>query len=190
MLTGPGIPCLYYGTEAAVQDTSGKPGKDSETGRLTFVPEGRPENFNAIRKGGSFLTISAIAALRGKLPALTDGAFAPLWCDSQGAASDDGIFAFARYIPAVDGAPGEGIVVVVNAGDRASVTRANEHRMKLIADSGKPLIREGETLEALPIPGFTTPAQPGRIEWRDGIPEAGLLIPPQTLAIFRVRRLP
>ena len=184
MLTAPGIPCLYYGTEAALQDANGKPGRDSETGRLTFVPEGSPEHFDATRKTPAFQTIAALTALRRELPALHDGALSPLWCDSRDAAADDGIFAFARHTR------DDAVIVVINASDHPSATRANEHRMKLLSESGKPLLREGDRLEALSIAGLDTPAPPARIEWRDGFPEAELVIPPQTLAIFHVRHLP
>jgi glycosidase len=143
-LTAPGIPCLYYGTEAAMQDSSGKPGRDSETGRLTLVPASKLESFDTIRKTPTFQTIAALTALRHEIPALTGGAFAPLWCDSQGAASDDGIFAFARHTR------DDAVIVVINASEHPSATRANEHRMKLVSESGKPLLREGGRLEALP----------------------------------------
>ena len=182
MLTAPGIPCLYYGTESALQDEIGKPGRDSETGRLTFVRAGKSEAFAAMEKSPTFRSIAALTKLRTELPALTDGAFAPLWCDSQGAATDDGIFAFARHTRE------DTVIVVINASDHASATRADEHRMKLIAASGQPLLREGDRLEALAIAGLPTPEPPSRIEWRDRIPEADLRIPAQTLAIFRVRR--
>ena len=191
MLAAPGIPCLYYGTEAAMQDGIGKPGRDSETGRLTFVPAGRPESFDAIRKTANFRSIAALTALRRELPALHDGAFSPLWCDSQDDASDDGIFAFARYVPAADdGVPREVAIVVINASDHPSATRAKEHRMRLAGQNGKPLLRESDRLEAIPIAGFATPEQPSGIQWRNGFPESELLVPPQTLAIFRVRHSP
>ena len=184
LLTAPGIPCLYYGTEAALLDTAGKPGRDSETGRLTFVPAGRAEDFDAIRKTTNFQTIAALTALRRELPALTEGAFAPLWCDSQGAASDDGIFAFARHTR------DDAVIVVLNVGERPAATRANEHRMRLVSASGQPLLRAGDRLEAIAIAGFATPEPPARLEWRGGLPEASLVIPPQTLAIFRARPAP
>ena len=183
MLTLPGIPCLYYGTEAGVQDTAGKPGRDSETGRLTLVPAGQPETFDTIRKTTSFQTIAALTALRRTLPVLTDGAFTPLWIDSPEAASDDGIFAFARNVSAT----GEVAIVVINARETMHTTSAGVNRMKLVSQSGKPLLREGDRLEPVPIAGLAVPEQPGAIEWRDGLPEIELAIPPETIAIFRVR---
>ena len=77
-------------------------------------------------------------------------------------------------------------MVVINASDHPSATRANAHRMRLVSESGQPLLREGDRLEVVVIAGFATP-EPARIEWRDGFPEAEVAIPPQTLAIFRVR---
>jgi glycosidase len=38
LLTLEGIPCLYYGTEAALEDPAGGTNREGETGRLTFVP--------------------------------------------------------------------------------------------------------------------------------------------------------
>ena len=184
MLTLPGIPCLYYGTESSVQDTAGKPGRDSETGRLTLVPAGKPDDFDAIRKTASFQTIAALNTLRRTLPALADGAFSPLWCDSPEAASDDGVFAFARSVSAT----GEVAIVVINAREAMHTTSAGANRMKLISQSGKPLMREGDRLEAVPISGLEVPTQPDAVEWRNGLPEIALAIPPQTLAIFRVRK--
>lgn len=59
--------------------------------------------------------------------------------------------------------------------------------MKIVSSSGQALLREGDRLEAIPIAGFEVPESPGKIEWRNGLPEVELVIPPHTLAIFRVR---
>ena len=59
--------------------------------------------------------------------------------------------------------------------------------MKIVSASGQSLLQEGEILEAVPIAGFTPPENPAACEWRDGIPEVELTIPPETIAIFRVR---
>ncbi|MEO7319228.1 MAG: alpha-amylase family glycosyl hydrolase [Chthoniobacteraceae bacterium] len=183
-LTVQGIPCLYYGTEASLQDDAGKPGKDSETGRLTLIPAGKAEAFERIRESSTFRTIAALNKLRRQLPALTDGEMSPIWTDSQSDSTDDGIFAFARYVP--DSA-NEVAVIVINASARPSMTRAKEHRMKIVSQSGKPLLRKGDQLEVVPIAGFDPPEQSAKIEWRNGLPEVELLIPPLTIAIFRVR---
>ena len=180
-LTVQGIPCLYYGTESALEDADGKPGKDSETGRLTLIPAGKSDAFQRIRESSTFRTIAALNKLRRELPALTDGEMSPIWTDSQSDSTDDGIFAFARHTAS------EAAVIVINASDHPSVTRAKEHRMKIVSPSGQPLLREGERLEPVPIAGFDTPEPPAKIEWSHGLPEVELLIPPQTIAIFRVR---
>ena len=188
LLTAPGVPCLYYGTEASVQDIAGKPGRDSETGRLTLVPEGEIERFDAIRNTPSFQTIAALTALRRGIPALTDGAFSSLWIDSPESASDDGIVAFARYVSvAGDEVPRGVAIVVINARDAVHTTSAGANRMKLVSQSGKPLLREGDRLEPVKVAGFDLPEQPRAIEWRDGLPEAALAIPPEAIAIFQVR---
>ena len=185
-LTAPGIPCLYYGTEAALQDDAGKPGRDSETGRLTFIPAGKAEALDTARASDSFRIIAALNALRRKFPSLVHGEVSPIWCDSQGDSADDGVFAFARHVlVAGEGSPREAVIVVINASTQTRRTRANEHRMKLVSSSGQPLLQDGENLEAIPIAGFTTPEKPGACEWRNGIPEIELIIPPETIAIFR-----
>ena len=183
-LTVPGIPCLYYGTETALEDARGKPGRDSETGRLTLIPPGTPNPFERLRTSSTFRTIAALNTLRRQLPALTEGEISPIWTDSQSDTSDDGLFAFARY---VRDSTSETVIVVINASTHPSTTRAKEQRMKIVSPSGKPLLREGDRLEPMPIEGFDTPKPPTKIEWPNGLPEVELVIPPQTIAIFRVR---
>ena len=122
------------------------------------------------------------------MPSLVHGEVSSIWSDSQGDSADDGIFAFARYV-LVGGneTPSEAVVVVINASTQTRCTRAKEHRMKLVSSSGQALLREGEILEAMPIYGFTTPENPAACEWRNGIPEIELTIPPETIAIFRAK---
>ncbi|MGH8047202.1 MAG: alpha-amylase family glycosyl hydrolase, partial [Chthoniobacterales bacterium] len=83
LLTSPGIPCLYYGTETGLEDTNGEMNHDSETGRLTFIPAGNTKRLDAMRKSASFKTIAALSALRHELPALVSGEASPLWVDSD-----------------------------------------------------------------------------------------------------------
>ena len=155
---------------------------------LTFVPAGKADAFDTARESSTFRTIASLNALRGKLPALVHGEINSIWCDSQGDSADDGVFAFARYVPgAGEEPPREAVIVVINASTQTRRTRAKEHRMKLVSSSGQPLFREGDLLEAVPIAGFTTPEIPAACAWRNGIPEIELTIPPETIAIFRVK---
>ena len=163
MLTAPGIPCLYYGTEAALEDTRAKIGDETETGRMTFLPASRAGRLGEVEKSASFEGLAALCALRRQLPALTSGAVSPLWVDSGASEADDGVFAFAR---------GEGadvVIVAFNASDKERVTGTPDHAMKLVSFAGKPLLIGGEKLEPLPVASFpkTSAASRGPLGRRD-----------------------
>lgn len=122
VMTLPGIPCLYYGTEFALADKTGKIGEDSETGRLMFFPRRNAPTIMEVKNSASFTEIRALADLRERLPVLRSGDVIPLWVDSDSIAEDDGLFAFARA-----GEDGENFaLVVINASDEARVTGAME----------------------------------------------------------------
>jgi glycosidase len=127
VLTLPGIPCLYYGTEFAMHDEGGKVGEDGETGRMMFLPRSDGPTMDAVKKSASFSGIKALADLRAKLPALRTGALQPLWVDNSSGSEDDGVFCFGRV--AQDGY----VVVVINASDTARVTGAGVMSMQLPA---------------------------------------------------------
>lgn len=127
VMTLPGIPCLYYGTEAALLDKDGRINEDGETGRLMFYPRRDGPAMEAVKSSRSFSEIKALADLRGRLPVLRTGSLLPLWVDSDSGADDDGVFAFARASD--DG--GTFAVVVINASDEARVTGSNGHFPKL-----------------------------------------------------------
>jgi glycosidase len=188
VLLSEGIPCLYYGTESSLTDSQGKVGRDSETGRLTFIPRGKPENLEAILQTASFRALSALAKLRADLPALRDGVTSPLWADAMGSDSDDGVFAFARYLREEDAAPGSAVVVVINASERPRATSAGQTRMRLVTRSGRPLIREGAKLTRLPVAGIDNVLRETTLKpvWHDGVPQIELLLEPQTVNIYRV----
>ena len=127
VMTLPGIPCLYYGTEFALLDEGGKVGQDGETGRLMFYPRRKGPTMDEVKKSPSFSEIKALAVLRERLPVLRTGSVIPLWVDSNAGSEDDGVFAFARA--SEDGA--SFAIVVVNASDGARVTGIGEHSMRL-----------------------------------------------------------
>ena len=58
--------------------------------------------------------------------------------------------------------------------------------MKIVSQSGQPLLRESDRLEAVPITGFELLKRPVVIEWRSGLPEVEIEIPPESIAIYRV----
>jgi glycosidase len=129
MMTMPGIPCLYYGTEFSLLDEGGKIGEDGETGRMMFYPQMGGPNMTEVKASATFHDIANLASLREKLPVLRTGAFIPLWVDSAASDQDDGVFAFARASE-----DGEAFaVVVVNASDSVRTTSAGENQVRLPA---------------------------------------------------------
>ncbi len=156
VMTLPGIPCLYYGTEFALLDEGGKVGEDGETGRMMFYPRRDGPAMGDVENSRSFTEIKALADLRAKLPVLRTGKLIPLWVDSGSGSEDDGVFAFARATD--DGS--SFAVVVINASDEARVTGAGEMAMQLpksLQTPGKSLkpaltIGHGKQPEGLSFP--------------------------------------
>lgn len=130
VMTLPGIPCLYYGTEAALADDEAQVGWDTETGRMMFYKHKGGPAVQEVRKSTPFREISQLAALRARLPALRTGRFIPLWVDSGESNEDDGVFAFGRA--SEDGR--SFVVVVINASDEPRVTSAGDHVLNLPGD--------------------------------------------------------
>jgi glycosidase len=129
VMTLPGIPCLYYGSEFALLDAGGKVGEDGETGRLMFYPRRDGPTMAEVKSSPSFTEIKALADLRERLPVLRTGSLIPLWVDCDSTSEDDGVFAYAR-------ATGDGesfVVVVINASDAPRVTGGENHSMQLPA---------------------------------------------------------
>ncbi len=152
LMTLPGIPCLYYGTEFDLLDTGGKVGGDGETGRMMFYRRKGGPTIMDVKSSPAFSNIAKLAALRAKLPVLRTGKVIPLWVDSPSSAEDDGVFAFAR-------ASDDGktfAVVVMNASDKVRITSAGAHHIQLpptLKTAGKMLravltVGEGEPLPA------------------------------------------
>jgi glycosidase len=118
VMTLPGIPCLYYGTEFSLLDKGGKIHEDGETGRMMLYPSRDGPGIADVKSSTSFMEIRALADLREQLPVLRTGKMIPLWVDSDSGSEDDGIFAFAR---ASDDEK-QFVIVVINASDEKRVT--------------------------------------------------------------------
>jgi glycosidase len=188
-----GIPCLYYGTEAGIADANGKVNKESESGRLTLIPNGLLENFDYIRKSRSFQAIASLIALRKKLAPLQDGAWSPLWTDSPSSDTDDGVFGFVRYVRSKEEgeAPEDFTIVVINASERPRATSAGAERLKLVSRSGRPLLKEGQKLVRLPVAGLDGPnvrEQTINVLWHNDKPQVELLLAPQTVNVYQVAK--
>ena len=195
-----GIPCLYYGTEAGLADAKGKLSQDSESGRFTLIPAGKPENLDHIRTTTSYQSLKSIIALRQQLPALREGLARSIWADSPQDDADDGVMAFIRYLPAdrasedddaaeaADDA--EAVVVAINASERPRATSAKGYRMAIVA-RGKPLLPEGGKLVRQPVPGLDSgPLREQTIDVpliKDK-PQVELVLNPQTVNVYRVRK--
>lgn len=127
IMTLPGIPCLYYGTEFALLDEGGKVGEDGETGRMMFYSNKLGPTMEEVKTSPSFSAIKALSDLREKLPVLRTGNVIPLWVDSGSGNQDDGVFAFARATDDGDSFA----VVVLNASDDSRVTGTGNQSMQL-----------------------------------------------------------
>jgi alpha-amylase len=173
VMTLPGIPCLYYGTEFALLDDEGKVHQDGETGRMMFYPRRGGPTLAEVRSSPSFSEIKALADLRKSHPVLRTGSLIPLWVDSGSGTQDDGVFAFARATD--DGK--SFAVVVVNASDEPRVTGVATMAMQLPAS----LHTEGRTLRPALTAGIGK--SPADLQ----IPAAGPLrlpVPPSSLVVF------
>jgi glycosidase len=129
VMTLPGIPCLYYGTEFAMQDPKAEIGWDTETGRMMFYKRKGGPDVKEVTASPSFREISQLAALRERLPVLRTGTWIPLWVDNGDDPGDDGVFAFARA--SEDGA--SFVVVAINASDKDRLTGTADHALQLPA---------------------------------------------------------
>ena len=190
MLTMEGIPCLYYGTEAALEDKRGKLIGDSETGRMTFIPREKPERLDEARSSADFAELAAVTHLRRALPALTAGQQQTLWADSGETQKDDGIFAYARFIERegkVDTA--QTVIVVFNAGTAKATTGAPGNPMRLLTKNGQPLLAKGERLVLRQtVPRAVDSAPTVQVARLKDHPTAEIALAPKTAAIFTVEK--
>lgn len=171
VMTLPGIPCLYYGTEFALADDDGKIGEDGETGRKMFFTRKGGPTLSQVKESPAFRDLSKLAEAREKFPVLRTGNVVPLWVDSGSGPEDDGIFAFARAT--ADGS--DFVVVVINASDEPRVTGAGGMTMRLPSA----LQAGGRLLKAELVIGSDSevPSNPA-----DG--PLDLKIPPSSLVVF------
>lgn len=171
VMTLPGIPCLYYGTEFSLLDEEGKIGEDGETGRMMFFRRKDGPTLQQVRESHPFRDLSKLAAARGRLPLLRTGSVVPLWVDSGSGPEDDGVFAFARANP--EGS--EFVVVAINASDEPRSTGAAGMSMRL-----PPALKSGgRVLEPELVIGSDTPVPSSPA---DG--PLDLKIPPSSLVVF------
>lgn len=173
VMTLPGIPCLYYGSEFALSDEDGKIGEDGETGRMMFYPHRDGPTMTGVKTSFSFTEIKALADLRQRLPVIRTGNLIPLWVDGDSSSEDDGVFAFAR---ATD--DGETFVVVaINASDAPRVTGGGNHSMQLppsLKAAGK-VLRPALTIGLGPSPTTPSPRAAGPLR---------LTVPASSLVVF------
>ena len=185
-LMAEGIPCIYYGTEFPLHDAAGKIGKDGESGRLTFIPAGKPERFTELPKSPNFQNLALLIAQRRELRALTEGSLSQVWSDSPKGASDDGVFVFARSVAKGDGYDRDATAVVaLNPSERARNTAVPGSVMKLVGGSGKPLLIPGDKLQKIaPANGGVQPTLEPM--WIGGLPQLELVLQPQSVNLYRI----
>ncbi len=179
VMTLPGIPCLYYGSEFALLDEEGNIGEDGETGRMMFIPRRDGPTFAEVKTSPSFLEIKALSALREKFPILRTGKLIPLWVDNDAGEEDDGVFAFARATD--DGA--SFVVVALNASDEPRVTGVENQALQLPPS----LQTTGKILRPIFTIGM------GKSEETLSFPASGMLrlpVPPSSLVVFEAIKQP
>ena len=186
LLTTEGIPCLYYGTEAALTDTRGSLRGESDSGRLTFIPRGQEEKLRTQRDGETFRELAALTKVRREIPVLADGEQNVLWVDSGETKTDDGTFAFARYTLR-DGKPDDVAIVVFNAANGEATTGTLKIPMRLIAKDGQPLIAKGATLTLRATVPSALQAT-ANVTWQKDVPTAGITLPGKSAAIFTIEK--
>ncbi len=172
VMTLPGIPCLYYGAEAALLDQHGKIGHDGETGRKMFFHKNGPTRTD-VRKSPAFRDIAALAKLRATHPVLRHGRIHPLWVDSEGSSEDDGLFAFAR----ISADNKSFAIILINASDQPSTTRSGDYAITLPQGLATPTTTLTPILTIGPDSPPKTPPIPAQGKLH-------LPAPPQSLTIF------
>ncbi len=179
LMSLPGIPCLYYGTEADLHDLQGTVGQDGETGRATYI---RPDDLAMLQRARStetFQTIAALAQIRRNYPALSSGQMQPLWVDNDATDEDDGVFAFACTMR------GETtVIVVINADDSKNTAGSREHPLKLVDRQGQPLLQPNEVLQPIYPAASNSKAVPP--DWNGGTPETRLIAPATQISLWEI----
>ena len=182
-LTLPGIPCIYYGTEAALIDDQANINQDAESGRMTFFKTSEPSLMNDVRTNSCFQMIACLNRLRSKLTSLTKGDTHILWVDNDLSDCDDGIFTFARTTH------NETVLIVVNASSEIARTSIPGHVMPVVNSRGKPLLKLGDTLQRIEIGMAQSDNQnnyDNLIIWNSGIPLIEIKADAESIQIFKV----
>ena len=169
-MTLPGIPCLYYGTEFDLLDSLGKPGEDSETGRMMFFRQNGGPTMKDVESSPAFAGISRLAALRAKLPVLRTGKLIPLWVDNASSTEDDGVFAFARA--SEDGESFAVVVINASSAERTTGDGANQIHLPASLKTAGKILRPALTIgEGKPTTDY---AADGPLRLR--VPASGLVV--------------
>lgn len=179
LMTLPGIPCLYYGTEFGLLDEGGKIGEDGETGRMMFFRHQGGPGMKEVKASATFTEISKLAALRKRLPVLRDGSIIPLWVDGAASSDDDGVFAFARASREGDSF----VIVVMNASDKDRLTSGGEHFIQLPSS----LKATGKILR--PVLSIGQSQQPGTEEF-DASGPLRLPVPASSMVVYEAFTAP
>ncbi|MDE2490954.1 MAG: hypothetical protein KGM24_08900, partial [Elusimicrobia bacterium] len=152
LLASAGIPLVYYGTEQAFRQRSGR--LDPEGGDLPADPDNRQDMFAGAFKPGApagdsfdadapgYKFLRALADLRAAYPALRRGEQYARWSDPTG----PGIYAFSRIHE------GQEVLVVLN-------TSAEARSADMWVDAGA--TPAGTALEDALDPGYRLSAHPG-----------------------------
>jgi hypothetical protein len=163
---------------------------ETETGRLTYLPRGGEERLKTAREVGTFRELAALAKLRRSTPALIRGAMKALWIDSGEAKTDDGIFAFARYVEGKDGTvdTAQTVVVVFNASRQTSTTGLPGNPMRLANKAGTSLWPAKPELVVLGrVPAAFDDAVKFTIGKQKELPTAEITVPGRSVVILGVK---
>lgn len=173
LLTLPGIPCLYYGTETDLLDSAGKLGEDGETGRMMLFRHHGGLSMTAAKTCSTFSTVAELSALRRRLPVLRTGALVPLWGTDETSATNNGVLAFARASTDGDALA----VIAINLSTTTAMTAGSDHAMQLPST----LKTAGKQLRPVFSTGHCDPTAV-----LDASGPLRVAIPPSTLVVYEI----
>ncbi len=171
LLTTPGIPALYYGSEGAIADEHGELFQDSETGRITLFDRRGERRAQDIETTRAFRNTASLTAARAEWPSLRVGAWTPLWAGTDDSGTG-GTLVYLRHFP---GEIESVVLVAVNAA-------ADERTVNGISLAGAEGIEwpATGTFAPLTLDGFETPGEVGT----NGADLEALVLPPRTASVF------